>query len=96
MIKVVNMRGTMVACYSGTQYTPDEAADATFNKLQAEVWSIYTGLMPANSRDRGAVAEAVNKFNEDTKVNYNIGVMETIVDKIVKGRQKQKGRHENV
>lgn len=89
MRTIINLKGTMTACYSGTEYTHSKEDDRTFDRLQIESWSIYNGLMSVVPVDEAAVRK---QFRENKVVHENIASMKLIADKFVKSERKRQRR----
>lgn len=81
--EILSMRGTMLACRSGTQYTFSKEDDDRFSQLLAECWAIWSRIRSEFPSDSDK-AKAGKKFDEDKQVDKNMIAMQKIVDKFVR------------
>jgi len=89
--EILSMRGTMLACRSGTQYTFSKEDDERFSQLLAECWVIWERIKSEFPSDSDK-AKAGKKFDENQQVDKIMVAMQKIVDKFVRLERREMGK----
>jgi hypothetical protein len=92
MLDIINMKRSMVACYSGTNFSRNKIDDKRFDKLYDELWAKWDSATFLRDADTAA-----KKFAEDKEVDEMFKEMKMIMDKFVKmvcqSMAKKKGKN---
>jgi hypothetical protein len=89
---ILSLRGTMIACRSGTEHTFSKEDDERFSKLLAECWMIWDRLAAEFPSDK---ARAAKEFGENRGINNKWVEMEKIANKFVRLERREMNKRGN-
>jgi hypothetical protein len=92
--EILSMRGTMIACRSGTEYTFSKDDDERFSQLLGECWVIWERIK-AEFPSEADKAKAGKKFGEDKEIDKKWVEMKKIVDKFVRLERREMNKRGN-